>query len=299
MIYTERNFLLAIIVTLIFACNNFQASDQTAANRKTKVESEKSRSINFDLTRPENKIKLPFELQEISALSYYAKNELICLHDEKADVFIINYLTGEVVNQTASGIWGDYEGIEYIKQDLWLTRSDGELTEFRNFNKKNEKAKTYKNSKVSDKNNVEGLGYDGVTNSLLMAFKNKAVLKDEKKNKNIRRVYRFDLRTKQIAKQPFLEISLEELEKNYKIKNFMPSGIASHPNDGTFYIISAVGNWLLVLSRNSEVIEVAKLDPDIFRQPEGICFSPDGQTLFISNEGRNKKGNVLIFKALN
>jgi sugar lactone lactonase YvrE len=37
------------------------------------------------------------------------------------------------------------------------------------------------------------------------------------------------------------------------------------------------------------------LKNSIFRQPEGICFSPDGEILFISNEGKNKKGNILVF----
>ena len=92
--------------------------------------------VKFDLDKPANKIKLPFELREISALSYFSNNKLICLHDEKADVFIINYKTGKIVNKVLSGTWGDYEGIEYIGKDLWQVRADGELTEIRNFGKK-------------------------------------------------------------------------------------------------------------------------------------------------------------------
>lgn len=296
-IFSKSQFLVAIVVFVILACNNYNARNQTNNIDNTKLENENTNLLEFDLSNPTKKIGLPLELQEISALSYLSENKLVCLHDEKADVFVINYQSGKIASKSSSGVWGDYEGIEYVKNTLWLTRADGELMEIKNFMKENEKKRTYKIDKVSSKNDVEGLGYDVATNSLLMAFKNKAGLKDEKVDKT-RRVYRFDLQTKEIIEKPFLEIDLEKLEKKHKVKNFMPSGIASHPNNGNFYIISAVGNWLLVLNRESEVINVTKLDPAVFRQPEGICFNPDGQTLFISNEGKNKKGNILIFNAL-
>ncbi|NJO92482.1 MAG: hypothetical protein HC831_28550 [Chloroflexia bacterium] len=88
------------------------------------------------------------------------------------------------------------------------------------------------------------------------------------------------------------------INEKYGLTNFMPSGIAHHPIDDEFYIISAVNNGLIVVSRKSEILHVEKLSKSIFRQPEGICFSPDGETLFISNEGRDKKGNILLFNKI-
>jgi uncharacterized protein YjiK len=38
-----------------------------------------------------------------------------------------------------------------------------------------------------------------------------------------------------------------------------------------------------------------KLNPKIFRQPEGICFSPDG-TMYIASEGDGMEGTLLKFK---
>jgi hypothetical protein len=76
--------------------------------------------------------------------------------------------------------------------------------------------------------------------------------------------------------------------------SFKPSGIAVHPLDGEIYIISSVGKLLIILNREGKVQDVKELDPAIFRQPEGICFSPAGD-MFISNEGQGGKGYILKF----
>ncbi len=45
------------------------------------------------------------------------------------------------------------------------------------------------------------------------------------------------------------------------------------------------------------MLTIKQLDKKTFRQPEGICFDPEGN-LFISNEGQGGKANILIFKYL-
>ena len=77
--------------------------------------------------------------------------------------------------------------------------------------------------------------------------------------------------------------------------SFQPSGIAIHPLTGEIFIISSVGKLLIILDRYGKVLDVKELDPVIFRQPEGICFSPEGE-MYISNEGQGGEGYVLKFK---
>jgi len=75
---------------------------------------------------------------------------------------------------------------------------------------------------------------------------------------------------------------------------FQPSGLAIHPFNDEIYVISATPGMLVVIDRSGDVRNILPLDKHIFRQPEGICFSPDGD-LYISNEGKNGRGNILKF----
>ncbi len=288
-----KNLLPAFATLIILACNNYTANDQT-----NKSALRNDTLLMYNLQQPDRKIKLPFELNEISALSYYNDNQLVCVQDEKADVYLVDFKTESVTEKVKSSIFGDYEGVEYVKGNIWLIRNDGELTEIENPGNSKESKNIYELDKITAKNNVEGLGYDPKSNSLLLAFKAKAHLKKAKKLENTRAIYRFDLKSKKLIKKPFLTIDLKVIKEKYGLNNFMPSGIAHHPIEDKFYITSSVNNGLVVLSRKSKILHVEKLKNSIFRQPEGICFSPDGETLFISNEGRNKKGNILVFNKI-
>ena len=78
----------------------------------------------------------------------------------------------------------------------------------------------------------------------------------------------------------------------------MPSGFAIHPVTCEFYIISSVGKHLIAMNRNNEIEYAEKMVHKFFSQPEGICFSKEGKTLYISNEGKEKLANILIFKSI-
>ena len=52
---------------------------------------------------------------------------------------------------------------------------------------------------------------------------------------------------------------------------------------------------MIIIDRKGNVLDVQDLRNNIFRQPEGICFSPSGD-LFISNEGNGGKATILRFK---
>jgi len=69
-----------------------------------------------------------------------------------------------------------------------------------------------------------------------------------------------------------------------------------HPKTGNYYVLSANAHRLVVMNRNGKTLSSVALDPKLLRQPEGICFSPDG-TLFIASEGDGKKGYLLQFDA--
>jgi hypothetical protein len=81
-----------------------------------------------------------------------------------------------------------------------------------------------------------------------------------------------------------------------KIK-FKPSAAAINPITKDVWIVSSTNQLLVVTDNYGKVKSVYTLNPIIFRQPEGITFTPWGD-LLISNEAGDKYGtsNILIFK---
>jgi uncharacterized protein YjiK len=76
---------------------------------------------------------------------------------------------------------------------------------------------------------------------------------------------------------------------------FSPSGIAIHPNTELVYILSSVGKLLVILTPNGSIHHIEKLNKEIHKQPEGICFEKDG-TLWISTEGKGGTAKIFEFK---
>ena len=284
---------LSLIFTIIIGFSQVSCNSQAP---KDKAYPTGNGIIPYNLDKPDQKIKLDMVLQEISALSYYKNKQLACLHDEHGNIYIIGHETEKTERKIQVAGRGDFEGIEIIENVAYMLKSNGQLTKVVGFDDEKPKEITKQKTGLSTKNDCEGLGYDPQSNTLLIACKNKPYLdKNNKKYKGKRAVYEYDLNKQKLKKKPKYLIDLTEIKNTTGKKDFMPSGIAVHPVTHNIYIIASVGKLLIVLNRAGELIDFAHLNPKIFRQPEGICFSPDGKQLFISNEGRKKRGNLLVF----
>jgi hypothetical protein len=73
-----------------------------------------------------------------------------------------------------------------------------------------------------------------------------------------------------------------------------PSGAAINPLTGELYIISSSDRLLLIM-KDGMMKQAFKLPKEFFRQPEGICFAPNGD-LYISNEAKGEIANILLFR---
>jgi uncharacterized protein YjiK len=71
-----------------------------------------------------------------------------------------------------------------------------------------------------------------------------------------------------------------------------PSGAAIHPITGEMYILASANNLLLITTTDGTIKEIYPLSKKKFKQPEGICFSPEGD-MFISNEARGGRANIM------
>ncbi len=252
-------------------------------NEKTETSASASDfKLPYRLTTPNENYTLPKELKEISGLTYYKDEKLLCVQDEEAVVYVFDTKTGKVVQNFGFGGYGDFEGIEYVDGQVHVLESNGNLFQFEPESTQIEKTKT----DLPKKTEVEGLGYDPKIKRLLIAVKNG-------KGSSDKAVYSFDLLNRAVYKE--MSLNDEQLKgAGIDPKTFKPSGIAVHPITGEWYMLTSAGKRLLITNQKANIIYSEPLDPKAFRQPEGICFAPNGD-LYISSEGDGGKGYILKF----
>jgi uncharacterized protein YjiK len=270
-------------------------------------------SFPYNLDKPDAELKLPGYLEEISGLSYYKKDKFVCVEDEQAIIYVLQRKKELDVSKFKFGKDGDYEDIAIQDETAYVLRNDGSIFRVKGFTGKDQKVKKYK-TPLSEKNDTEGIAYDPLSNSLLISCKGSPSIEKDNPYKGNRAIYRFDLKSKELVTTPLFLIDLTNLN-NYRDQgtfskfsaklakklrivdsetSFKPSGLSIHPHFGDIYIISSVGKLLIVMDRRGQILDIHGLDDKLFRQPEGICFSPSGD-LFISSEGQGGKGYILKF----
>jgi len=254
----------------------------------------------YSLKDPKDRWDLPKKLEEISGLSFYKKNRLACVQDEDGICFVYDLKKEEIVREEKFGDKGDYEGIEVIDDTVYVLKSNGDVLYFHL--KSRGIGDVFKiKTDLSKRNDAEGLGYMTKNEDILIACKEDPGTKkiDIEKSRTIYRITNVD---KQFKKKPRYIIDGESYNKMLQKKGFSkkkhrpfkPSGIAVHPTSEYIFVIGTVGKMMIILNSKSEIVDLIPLDPSVFWQPEGICFSPEGD-LYISSEGRGGRGYILKF----
>jgi uncharacterized protein YjiK len=302
-----RLILSSVVIISLSFCNS-------PSLKKNIIKPDQSNgSFPYDLNNPEDKYLLPDYLTEISGVSYYKNETILCVQDEKAMIYAISTVNNEKAEKHDFGKKGDFEDLTVIGRTAYVLRSDGTIFEIENFDKESRKVKEYK-TPLSDKNDTEGLTYDKSSNSLLIACKGSPSAKKDNPYKGYKAIYKFGLQEMKLDKKPEYLVALNKPQdyidfdpktgsllmntKGLRFTEeetiFQPSGLSINPLNDHIYLISSVGKVLVVLDRKGKILDLQDLDREIFQQPEGICFSPAGE-LFISSEGKEGKGYILRF----
>ncbi|BDD11884.1 hypothetical protein FUAX_43160 (plasmid) [Fulvitalea axinellae] len=246
----------------------------------------------YDVREPAAEIKMPNSLEEVSGIAHYKGDTVVMVQDEKGFVYFYDLSVRAVVKKEHFYKAGDYEGVTVVGDDIYVTNSKGDIFFF--------DARTYnglhgnvQQTRLTKDHNVEGLTKLN-NDSLLVALKG-----SPKKKALVRNVYSFDLKSKKMSKEPYLVVDPEEIAEFIGERRLIkPSGVAVHPLTGDIYILAHIGKVLAVYDRDSRQLkQVQRLSRKQHRQPEGICFMPNGDML-IANEGDGKHGRVYIYDYL-
>jgi uncharacterized protein YjiK len=239
--------------------------------------------LRYDFSKPNRKMEMPQNLKEISGLSFYKDNQLAIVNDEKGTVFIYDLAYQKIIETIDIGKNGDYEGIEVVEDEIFIMKSNGKIKGF----KISDGSEREIDCSSKDVKEYEGLSYHPQTQSLLLVTKEKDKDKNDKKT-----IYAYSLDNEKF--EEFLNIDEDIIIGRDGKKTFAPSGIAIHPTTNEIFVISSKGKKLLILSPEGDKNTLIELNPKTLIQPEGICFTPNGD-LYISSEGTNSNGYILKF----
>lgn len=266
-------------------------------------------TIPYQLDHASHTFTLPQALHEISGLDISPDGKaLVAVNDETGQIFLLDKVSGTLLQEIPFWKDGDYEGVEFVGDQVFVVKSSGTLYQIIHPGSEAQEVVKF-DSPFGKSYDIEGLALDPTQNRLLVACKGDSGIPDA------RAIFPFSLDSMRYDTIPafvitrdsilaFLQANpvLDRWEKLTQLFDpqepelaFSPSGIAFHPLTGELYALSSVGKLLVVIDpATGSVRHIQKLDKKVHVQPEGICFDTDG-TLYISNEGKSGDAKIHRF----
>lgn len=276
---TVRNNIFPALVVFFLGCNSTtQYSSPTG----------------YDFNKPE-KFEMKNTLNEISGITFLPGNEhtIYAIEDETGELFSVG-LGSKELTHSKFGKKGDYEDVTVFNENTFaVLKSDGSLFMFPVNQTAYEKIDS-----VQEYNNILPAGeYEGLcadSDKLLVLCK--SCPGDKQKNEvSIYALQKTLHDSISLANSFRIDVSAAWPKGENEKEKFHPSGIAKNPATQEWYIISSVNKLLVVLDDKWNFKKYYPLNPSLFKQPEGITFSSNGD-LYISNEGGEGVANILLFR---
>jgi len=241
----------------------------------------------YDLDSPSAVFELDDELEEISALSLGPDGLLLAVQDEDGYIYRLDPESGEVVRRDHFEGSGDYEGIEWVGDWIYVLESNGHF--YRTPADQPSRSETIRiRLDLPGRCDAEGLGWNERRQEFLVACKDA----DGMRGKKGRSVFAFEQDgTLKGISHFFTDTPLKAAGLD-GVKAFRTSAVAVHPVSGRIFLLSSDDPSLCQV--NAGRMSCQNLDLKTMRQPEGITFDADG-ALWISSEARGKKPTLHRF----
>jgi hypothetical protein len=280
-----KDFTLKILL-IITLCNFLMASLSCNTKRGTTYLSPPG----YDFNRP-YVYKLPEILDEISGVSYYPKDSSVfAIQDEKGWLFKIHLSSPLHVERWKFSSGGDYEDVALVDSNFYVLKSKGVIEKFKFLSGDSLSLQSFPVPQDA-KNEFETLYYDSTLHQIILMCKNCEV--DNKKQVT---GWTFDPTKDSFASS--FTIQTEPIrERLGEDTRFKPSAAAIHPLTGELYVVASVNHALAIFNKDYSVKSIYKINPSLFKQPEGLTFTSTGD-LIISNESAEKgiAADLLFFK---
>ena len=232
---------------------------------------------------------LPDILNEISGVAYYPKDtSVFAIIDELGILFKIPLKT-----PTENKYWEfdksrDYEDVVYIDSTFYILVSDGDIV---TVDFSGDTMRSVKHDiNLSGKNEFETLFVAPDSKCIVLVCK-----ECDHDKKSAISSYRFTLTDSGGVYEPYIVFDMSQL-KEQRNEHFKAGAGNVHPVSGDIYLITSVEKLLAIADSTGMVKQMIPLDPALYKQPEGLAFTPEGN-LIISNEfAETGFAQLLLFK---
>lgn len=266
MFYSKLTLFIAFVSVFFISCNN-KAQKEKFENTET-----------YNFTHPKI-INLPQSLDEISGVAYYPKDtSVFAIIDEDGLMFKVSLNRPEDVKEWRFDKQRDFEDIVYLDSTFYVMVSNGDIDKITFNGDKMAVAKVDFPNASKKVNEFESLYYSADSNKLILLCKQ---CEDDKKS-TLSSYYFSD------SAHQFINYQTMETEQLFqkigsKKEKIKPSAAAINPVTKELYVLCSVNKILFIQDAQGKIKEVVKLDPVLYKQPEGMAFTPTGD-LIISNE---------------
>lgn len=243
---------------------------------------------NYNLNKP-FVIKLPAELNEVSGIAYYAKDNCVFVEsDNKGSIYKVSLAKKMDVRKWKFGHKDNYEDLVLLDSTFYVLNSNGDLYRVQ-FLGDSESVKKFDFPRKG--NEFESIYYDGESGKLVL------VCKDCKLDgHNSVSTYTFDLVKEEFEEGYVIDAKIMNEANGPESTRLKPSAATIHPITKELYLLSSVNKLLIIADRNGKIKKFYHLNPRIFNHPEGLTFTPAGD-MFISNEAAGLvPPTILYFK---
>lgn len=275
----KNKLALLFFIALLFGCNSNPKTDRNTLP-------------GYNLREPEV-IRLNRSLVEISGINYYPKDSTVFAIIDEDGVFSKIYINKNAeVKKWNFGKKKDYEDLMLVDSTFYVLISNGDI-ETLNFTDDSVVDNTIKYPGSDKKiNEFESLYFDKAKRNLVMVCKE---CKEDPKGELS--VWTFNIDSLTYVPDAFT-INVDDIaaKAGQQKVEFKPSATAINPVTNEVYIISSIAKLLVVTDLKGAVLQVVKLDPDLFKQPEGLTFTPSGDMLISNEWAEEGPANILLFK---
>ncbi|MBV9987973.1 MAG: SdiA-regulated domain-containing protein [Chitinophagaceae bacterium] len=246
----------------------------------------------YDLNHP-YKISLPEELKEISGIEYYAKDtSIFAIADNDGWLFKLFLKNAGKPERWKFGKNHDYEDLQRVDSIFYVLSSSGDITSIRFYPRGDSMATNKFKFPAEGNNEFESMYYDSAGHCLNLLCKD-----CEADKKSAVSTWRFDLNTGTYTpSQLVLDVAPIAHALGAEKLKFKASATAIRPRTRELYILSSVNKALVIADTTGKVKAVYPLDPSIYKQPEGIAFTPAGDLLISNEVNLGEYATLLIFK---